>query len=94
MDFDWDAANLEHIARHKVEADEVEEMVGDPAALVRTAHRGPRNQKRYAFVGATEAERVLAVILEERGERSRTVTARPASIEERRAYAAQEENND
>ncbi len=90
MDFDWDFANLDHIARHKVEPDEVEEAVQDPDAVPYPTHRGPQGQARYAVVGATEAGRLLVVILETRGDQARVVTARPANAVERRPYEAQE----
>lgn len=92
MDFDWDAANLGHIARHKVEADEVEEVVGDPAVIAaEKVFRGPQGQRRFGAIGATEAGRVLFVVLEQRQGRFRVVTAYTAEPEQRAAYYAQEE---
>ncbi|GBF07214.1 hypothetical protein DAERI_130044 [Deinococcus aerius] len=90
MEFNWDFANLEHIARHKVEPEEAEEAATDPDAVSQPAHRGPGGQARFAFIGATEAGRLLVVVLEPRGEKARVVTARPASTEERRRYELQE----
>lgn len=63
----------------------------DPAVCPYPAHRGPQGQPRFALVGETEAGRLLMVILEQRGERVRVVTARPAEADERRLYEAQEE---
>ena len=90
MDFDWDTANLDHIARHKVEPDEVEEAVGDPAALQTPSHRGPLGQRRYGVTGATEAGRVLTLFYELRAERIRVVTVRAATPEERTRYYSEE----
>ena len=90
MRFDWDPANIDHIARHKVEPEEAEEVVQDPAALPFAAHRGPQGQPRFGVLGATEAGWVLVVVLEERQGRLRVVTARPAT-EAERARSFQEE---
>ena len=92
MDFDWDAGNLEHIARHKVEPEEAEEAATDPAALeAQNVHRGANGQRRLGVIGASEAGRVLFVVLERRGEKFRVVTAYTAEAEDRDAYYAQEE---
>lgn len=90
MRFDWDTANIEHLARHKVEPEEAEEAVQDPAALPFAAHRGPLGQPRFGALGATEAGRVLVVVLEERGPALRVVTARPANAPERSSYLQEE----
>ena len=90
MRFDWDPANVEHIARHKVEPEEAEEAVEDPAALPFAAHRGPHGQPRFGVLGATEDGRVLVVVLEERQDRLRVVTARPATEAERARYLQEE----
>lgn len=86
MEFDWDAHNEEHIARHHVTADEAEEAVLDPSRVPFTAHRGPHGQRRAALVGATEAGRLLFVVLEKRGQAFRVVTARDAQPSEKRRY--------
>ena len=92
MDFDWDAGNLEHIARHKVEPEEAEEAVTDPAAIpADQVYRGSKGEHRFGLIGATEAGRVLIVIFEERREKVRVVTAYPADAEQRAAYYGQEE---
>lgn len=91
MQFDWDLANLEHIARHKVEPQEAEEAVTDPAGIpAESAHRGPAGERRAAIVGATETGRVLYVVLTGRGDRIRVVTARPANAAERYRYETEE----
>lgn len=90
MEFDWDFANLDHIARHKVEPEEAQEVVNDPAVLETPAHRGPLGQRRYGLIGATEAGRVLVIFYELRGERIRVVTVRAATPEERTRYYSEE----
>lgn len=90
MDFDWDSGNLDHIASHKVELAEAEEVISDPAVLETPSHRGPLGQRRYGVTGATEAGRVLTVFYELRAERIRVVTVRAATPEERTRYYSEE----
>lgn len=90
MRFDWDPTNIDHIARHKVEPEEAQEAVQDPAALPFAAHRGPQGQPRFGVLRATEAGWVLVVVLEERQGRLRVVTARPATEAERARYLQEE----
>ena len=87
IDFDWDAANLSHIARHRVEPEEAEEAATDPAGIPSgNTHRGPQGQRRAGTIGATEDGRVLLVIFEFREHRVRVVTAYDASSEQRARY--------
>ncbi len=85
MTFDWDEANLEHIARHGVSPLEVEEAVTDPRRLGVPAYN-LRGEVRWAVLGATEAGRVLFVVLTRRHGRIRVVTARDATPREKRRY--------
>jgi len=91
VEFDWDDANVAHLERHGIDPEESEDAVLDEFALDFPAHRGPRGQRRFGVLGKALSERILVVILEERGERVRVVTARVAEIEERSLY--DQENN-
>jgi len=77
MEFDWDAANLGHIARHGVTRDEAEQAIqNDPLDLGTEVIKGER---RDLSLGATKSGRVLQFVTTMRGERVRVVTAFPAS---------------
>jgi uncharacterized DUF497 family protein len=73
MDFDWDSANIEHIARHNVTPEEAEQVIQNvpldaPAEL--------RNgEKRTVNLGKTDAGRVLVVVVTERNSMYRVVSA-------------------
>jgi uncharacterized DUF497 family protein len=71
----------EHIARHQVSIEEVEEVIfGVP--FIRKTRQG-----RYIVIGQTEAGRYLAVFVAPRGRGAYgLVTARDADDVERRAY--------
>ncbi len=81
---EWDVWNIEHIAKHEVTPEEVEEVCfGTP--VLRDSYKG-----RVLAVGRTVAGRMLAVALDpEPGEQgvAYPVSARPASRRERQRYA-------
>ncbi len=78
---DWSDASIEHIARHGVDPDEVDDVVFGP----RYATRARNNT--YRLVGQTLAGRYLTVILAPRGDGLfAVVTARDANPGERRAF--------
>ena len=75
--FDWDEANIRHIAAHNVTPREAEQvLLNDPA------DGGSHNvdgEERDVDIGITDAMRVLVVITTDRGELIRVVTAYEAS---------------
>jgi hypothetical protein len=85
VELDWDEANLEHIARHQLEAWEVEEALADPERIPLKVYHVAQ-EKRQGFIAKTAAGRVLAIILTLRHKRYRVVTAREASRNEKRLY--------
>jgi len=83
--FDWDDENVDHAQRHDVEWWEAEEALADPKRVPLAP--APNNREvRRAFVGMTEAGRLLVVVYTHRGDRIRVVTARRPSDHEARLY--------
>ena len=84
--FEWDAANRAQIRRrHSLLSHEVEEAVNDPNALPLPA-TVDRHEQREPLIGITAAGRMLFVVITGRGPSLRVVTARPATIYQRRLY--------
>jgi uncharacterized DUF497 family protein len=83
----WDEWNEDHIGRHRVEPEEVEEVVSDvSSAFLRTRSE---QAKRYLVLGLTEAGRYLFVVLEAMsGNRAYVVTAREMTDGEKRRFKA------
>ena len=84
MQFDWDDANRQHIAEHRVSSDEAEYVVNHgpwdiEVQIVET-------EERYVQLGATNRGRVLIVISTVRGTLIRVVTAYDASRRQRLLY--------
>lgn len=81
----WDDANTEHIARHSLEPEDVEEALEDPDGKSDDARNTPL-ERRYAFIGATVSGRILFVVYVLQTEVLRVVTARGATTSEKRRY--------
>ena len=87
MAFDWDSANIDHIARHRVTAVEAEEALND-SHILWLGVGIERGEWRFEFVGQTAAGRILYVVVTRRGGRIRVVTAYRADRRERDDYLA------
>ncbi len=85
MEFDWDATNTEHVARHLIRPADAEEAINDPHALSFRAVE-VNGEARFGVLGATAEGRVLAVIYTWRGPLCRVVTAFPATPRQQRFY--------
>lgn len=82
--FDWDNANIEHIAEHGLEAEDVEEAFTN-RTLPAAAYNVP-GEKRFALLGETDAGRILYVVYTKRAPYLRVATARDATRSEKRRY--------
>ncbi len=85
MQFHWDSGNIDHIALHEVAPEEAEQVVeNDPIDVNAVIRNG---ESRTVHLGETDAGRVLVVVVTERDEMYRVVTARPADRKERAFYS-------
>jgi uncharacterized DUF497 family protein len=81
---EWDRNNLRKIAAHRIERQEVEQtLVNDPIPVYEQNVEG---EVRFVYYGETDAGRLLAVILTERGEKIRVVTAYDLDAGQKRDY--------
>lgn len=76
----WDDWNIEHIARHGVEPEEVEQVC-------KSKHRANKwKNKVYRVIGQTESGRYLTLFLAPRAKQNYyPVTARDSTLREKRA---------
>jgi hypothetical protein len=88
--FDWDDANIGHLAGHHVTVQEFEQLFRhDPIRISRSLrHR----ERRYAAIGETDTGRVLAFVYTMRGRKTRAITAHAAPRKLRAFYAEQKAN--
>ena len=84
--FDRDKNNLRKIKAHRIKAEEVERALSnDPIPIYEQDVDG---EMRYVYYGETEAGRLLAVVLVERDENIRVVTAYDLDAGQKRDYLA------
>ncbi len=76
--FDWDDANVDHIARHGITTDEAEEALLDRHRVGVPAFR-VASERRRAILGTTVAGRYLVVVYTIRHGQVRVVTERDAT---------------
>jgi hypothetical protein len=73
MEFDWDADNLRHIARHGIDPKEAEEAVLiEPLEADVQPHE---SEERVLCFGRTKSGRLLTILYTERRGKIRVVTA-------------------
>jgi uncharacterized DUF497 family protein len=82
VELEWDDANLEHIALHGIQPEEVEEAFADSRRKSADAYSVP-GERRAAILGRTDDGRLLYVVFTRRSGHIRTVTARDATDRER-----------
>jgi len=84
--FDWDKNTLRKIKAHRIKVEEVEgALSNDP---IPTYEQDVDGEMRYVYYGETEAGRLLAMVLVERGENIRVVTAYDLDAGQKRDYLA------
>jgi hypothetical protein len=70
--FDWDDANISHIAEHNVSPEDAEEvLLGDPMELGFDSENG---EERWSYVGETLEGRILRVTITMREPKIRVIT--------------------
>lgn len=88
MRFEWDEAKaLANQRKHGVSFDEAETVFSDNLALHQ--YDGPHswNEERFIIIGKSARPRLLFVVYVERIEETfRLISARPATVRERRTY--------
>lgn len=82
--FDWDRNNLRKIRAHRIKREEAEQaLLNDPIPIYEQDVDG---ELRFVYYGETNAGRLLAVIVTERGESIRVVTAYDLDAGQKRDY--------
>jgi uncharacterized DUF497 family protein len=82
--FDWDEANITHIARHGITPDEAEQALhNDPTDA---GLQNVDGEDRFIDIGVTDRMRLLIVVTTLRGDLTRVVTAYDATPAFREVY--------
>jgi len=74
--FEWDAGNLDHIARHDVTAAEAEQVIlGDPLDIELQIEDGSDDEERLLQIGETAKGRILQLLTTWRSGMVRVISA-------------------
>lgn len=85
--FEWDPAKADANARkHGVTFDEASTVFGDPLNLLMSDPDHSLDEERYLLLGMSNRRRLLVVAFAERPPRTRLISARRATRQERRQY--------
>lgn len=84
--FDWDNANVEHIARHNVKPEEAEEVFFDRNNVIVDDVEHSNGENRFLVIGKTQQGRLLYQIFTKRGNRIRVISSRDINKKEVKLY--------
>lgn len=85
--FEWDPVKAEtNVRKHGVTFDEASTIFGDPLNLLMEDPDHSHDEERYLLLGMSNRRRLLVVAFAERPPRTRLISARRATRQERRRY--------
>lgn len=85
-DFEWDDVKAEtNLTKHNVSFQEATTAVVDPEALLFADESDP-GEERVRVIGRSSKARILLVVIVERGDRERIISARRATRAETALY--------
>lgn len=85
-EFDWNEANIEHIARHNVQPQEAEEVFFDEEHVLTEDVKHSVGEKRFVIIGKTKKERMLYQVFTKRKKKIRIISSRDINKKEVRLY--------
>ena len=87
--FEWDPVKAtESATKHGLTFDEASTVFGDPLGLLMPDPDHSEGEERYLLLGMSTQQRLLVVAFAERPPRTRLISARQATRQERRRYEA------
>jgi uncharacterized DUF497 family protein len=88
--FDWDACNLDHIARHDVTPEEAEQAIrGCPLDIELQIADGGSSEERLLQIGETDNGRILQLLTTWRNGKVRVISAWDAPKQLKTYYLAE-----
>ena len=87
MEFEWDdAKNNSNIAKHGISFEDASLVFHDPNSITQPDPDHSSEEFRFVTIGICNRHRVLVVAHTERGDRIRIISARKATLKERKSY--------
>lgn len=86
VSFEWDEANIEHIAIHNVTPNEAEDIFFDTNNVLDEDIKHSIVENRFIIIGKTKEGRLLYQIFTKRGNKIRVISARDINKKEVELY--------
>ena len=86
LKLEWDPQKAASLAKHGVSFEEAASVFGDPLGRIADDPRHSVAEERFVLLGFSRERRVVAVMFTERSEAIRLISARRATLGERREY--------
>ena len=87
MKFEWDVKKVRrNLKKHKISFEEAVTVFGDPLSLTIEDPLHSEDEERFVIVGESNQQLLLVVVHTERGDKVRIISARQATLSERRDY--------
>lgn len=86
IEFEWDEANIAHIAKHNVVPNEAEDVFFDENNIQDEDIEHSTVEKRFLIVGKTKRSRLLYQIFTIRGNKIRVISSRDINKKEVELY--------
>jgi uncharacterized DUF497 family protein len=84
--FQWDIANISHIARHKVTPEEAEDIFFDENMVLSEDIKHSLKEKRFIIIGKTKESRLLYQVFTVRRDEIRVISSRTLNKKEVKLY--------
>lgn len=84
--FEWDKANIEHIAQHNVMPTEAEDLFFDTNNVLDEDTKHSIAENRFIIIGKTKEGRLLYQVFTKRGNKIRVISARDINRKEVQLY--------
>lgn len=81
-EFEWDRANIEHIAEHNVVPEEAEQVFFDTNQVIDEDVKHSVTEKRLLIIGKTKKGRLLYQVFTIRGNKIRVISSRDINKKE------------
>ena len=92
-EFDWDEANILHIAKHNVTPEEAEEIFSDKNNVFMEDVNHSIVEKRFLIIGKTRKGRLLYQVFTKRGNKIRVISSRNINRKEVKLYEKKTDNS-
>lgn len=86
FEFEWDAANISHIAKHNVIPEEAEDVFFDENNVQDEDLEHSTDEERFLIIGKTTEGRLLYQIFTRRGNKIRVISSRDINKKEVHLY--------